>query len=120
MFFVSETILSIGSISRRSRMEIIMYGTIARMRVKPGKEAEFVAFSRDRENSRSVPGSVNTYVYRMDADPNEYYLVAVFESRDAYVANANSPDQDAEYRKLLELLEGAPEWHDGEVVYSEK
>ena len=95
-----------------------MYGTIARMRVKSGKEDELLAYTRERENSRSVPGSVHVYVYRMDADPHEYYLVAVFESRDAYVANANSPAQDAEYRQLLELLEGAPEWHDGEVVYS--
>jgi len=30
----------------------------------------------------------------------------VFESREADVANANRPDQDAEYRRTLDLLGG--------------
>jgi hypothetical protein len=55
----------------------------------------------------------------MDSDPNEYYLVAVFDSKESYFANANSPEQDARYRKMLDLLTSEPEWHDGEVVYSE-
>ena len=63
-----------------------------------------------------MPGFVGAYVYRRDADPQEYYLAVVFESKAAYVANANALAQDARYRELLELLEGDPEWYDGEVV----
>jgi len=36
----------------------------------------------------------------------------------AYVANANSPEQAARYAEYLTFLDGAPEWHDGEVVSS--
>jgi hypothetical protein len=34
------------------------------------------------------------------------------------VANAESPEQDKRYREMLQWLEGEPEWHDGEIVYS--
>jgi heme-degrading monooxygenase HmoA len=94
-----------------------MYGTVARIRLKPGKEAEMMELSRHFENRR-IRGHVADFVYRMDADPNQYYLVTVWESKDAYFANANSPEQDADYRRMLELLESPPEWHDGEIVYS--
>ena len=40
-------------------------------------------------------------------------------SQFVYVANANSPEQDARYRQLLALLEEPPEWHDGEIVASQ-
>jgi len=66
----------------------------------------------------NVPGYVGATVYRMDSDPNEAYLAVTFDDRATYLANAQSPEQDARYRAMLELLEGEPEWHDGEVVYS--
>ncbi len=56
------------------------------------------------------------YTYKWDANPNEYYLVVVFESKEAYWANANSQEQDTRYRQLRELLASDPEWHDGEIV----
>jgi len=63
-----------------------------------------------------VPGFVASYSYRMDADPNDYYLAVVFESKEAYWANAQRPEQDARYRQWLPLLEREPEWHDGEIA----
>ncbi len=66
----------------------------------------------------SIPGFVFQHVYRMDSDPNELYLVIAFESREAYLANANSPEQNERYRQYRELLESDPEWHDGEIVFS--
>ncbi len=63
-----------------------------------------------------VPGFVATYTYSTDADANDYYLAVVFESREEYWANAQSPEQDARYRQWQPLLEGEPEWHDGEIV----
>jgi heme-degrading monooxygenase HmoA len=65
---------------------------------------------------RQVPGFVTQYVYRSDVDPNEYWLAVVFESKEAYRANAASPAQDITYRRLRELLTDDPEWHDGEIV----
>lgn len=93
-----------------------MYGTVARMRAKPGAEAQLAEQMRIFEQAH-VEGAIGSYVYRMDNDPSEYYLAVIFSDKDAYVANANSPEQDARYRELLAYLEGPPEWHDGEIVY---
>jgi quinol monooxygenase YgiN len=94
-----------------------MYGTVARMQLKPGVEQEMQRLTQEFAALR-VPGYVATYVYRTDADPNTHYMAVVFESRDAYWANARSPEQDARYRKIRELLASDPEWHDGEIVAS--
>ena len=92
-----------------------MYGTVARLRVKPGMEDKFSAFGQE-VNTNQPPGYVSSYVYRMDADPSEYYVVVVFESKEAYHANATSPEQDVQYRKMRELLAADPEWHDGTIL----
>jgi quinol monooxygenase YgiN len=92
-----------------------MYGTVAYCRAKPGMEAQLIEQVRVFETAK-VPGTVAAYVYRMDADPNDYYIVVVFASKEAYLANAQSPEQDARYRQLVVLLESEPEWHDGEII----
>ena len=92
-----------------------MYGTVARMRIKPGMADQLMATSREYEQFQ-IPGFVHSYIYRMDADPNEVYMAVVFESKEAYAANAQSPEQDARFRKMMEALDGPPEWHDGEIV----
>ena len=95
-----------------------MYGTIARMELKPGMEDAFNRFGE--EVSRRTPeGAVASYVYRMDAEPNVLYLVAVFTSKEAYLANAGSPEQHAQFEQLRALLAADPEWHDGTVIYSQ-
>ncbi len=94
-----------------------MYGTIARMRVRP--DADGLDRVLQRQMQQKIPGHVATYVYRSDSEPNELLLSVLFESRAAYVANAESPEQDARYRELRDLLVADPEWHDGEVVYQQ-
>lgn len=96
-----------------------MYGTIGRFRMKAGMGAQFRqlmdAQAQAIEHGR-IPGLIAHYGYQMDADPNNYYLAVVFESRETYLANAESPEMDARYRQWLPLLEGEPQWHDGEIV----
>ena len=93
-----------------------MYGTVARMQLKPGAESQLQAQMQEFETLQ-VPGFVSSTVYRMDNAPNELCLAVVFESKETYFANANSPEQDARYRKMRELFTSDPEWHDGEVIY---
>ena len=96
-----------------------MYGTVARMRVKPGVAAQLEALStRMAGEEAGSPGYVAQYVYRMDADPDELYLAVIFASREAYQANAAIPDQTARYEEMVALLAGPPEWHDGEVIFA--
>ena len=92
-----------------------MYGTIARLRVKPGAEAMFVGVWRALEAFRPA-GHVATYVYRMDANANEYYLAVIFTSKEAYQANADSPEMEARFQEIMATLAEEPEWHDGEIV----
>jgi antibiotic biosynthesis monooxygenase (ABM) superfamily enzyme len=94
-----------------------MYGTVAKMRLKAGAEARMRELMAAYE-TLNIPGFVGSTVYRMDADSNEYYLAVQFDDAETYRANAESPEQDSRYREMLELLEGEPEWHDGEIVYS--
>ncbi len=99
-----------------------MYGTIARYRIQPGMEGQFRHILEEQVHvfeAGQIPGFVAGYVYRMDADPHDYYLAVVFESREAYQALAQSPEQDARYRQLLAVLENAPEWHDGDILTAE-
>ncbi|HNS00993.1 MAG TPA: hypothetical protein PKM78_01265 [Anaerolineae bacterium] len=90
-----------------------MYGTIARIRIDPAKLEELKAFG---ENMKVGPGQVAGYVYQMDADPGELFLVAVFESKEAYWANAQSPEQHERFMRFRALLLEDPEWHDGAIV----
>src|SRR5919109_888184 len=94
-----------------------MYGTVARMRVKPGMADRLQEMMQSEESRLAEAGFVGTYIYRMDADPNEYYMAVLFDSKEAYTRNADSPEQDASYQRMLEFLESEPEWHDGEIVY---
>jgi quinol monooxygenase YgiN len=94
-----------------------MYGTVARMRIKPGMEATMTDQLRMFEAAK-VPGAKAVYMYRTDANPSEYYMAVVFESKEAYLANANSADQQARYQEYMRALDGPPEWHDGEIVAS--
>jgi quinol monooxygenase YgiN len=96
-----------------------MYGTVAKMRLKPGMLDKMRALAAGDGMTR-IPGLVSTTVYQMDADANDFIMAVVFTDKDAYVKNANSPDQNARYEEFAALLEGPPEWHDGEVVFPEK
>jgi hypothetical protein len=95
-----------------------MYGTIGHLRIKPEMEGQFKQLlkgqARAFENGQ-VGGFVASYACHVDADPNEYYIAAVLESREAYWGNAQRSEQDARYRQWLPLLDGEPEWHDGEI-----
>lgn len=94
-----------------------MYGTIARMIVKPGMETQFEQVTQEISAERA-PGEVGAYVYQMDRNSREFYLVAIFESREAYHANAARPEQHQNFLKLMQVVEAEPEWNDGEIVYS--
>ena len=94
-----------------------MYGTVAKLRLKPGTEQQLVEQTKQYE-TMNVPGFVASYVYRMDNNPNEFMLTVLFVDKATYTANANNPAQNERYMKMRALLESDPEWNDGEVVYA--
>jgi quinol monooxygenase YgiN len=90
-----------------------MYGTIANVRVRADKVEALAELGQRME---LATGQLARYVFRLDADPQNYMLVVVFEDREAYWANATSPEQNGRFLELAALLEAEPEWHDGEIV----
>jgi len=92
-----------------------MYGTIAKMKVKKGALEEI----RKMETGRRADGVMGSLVFQSDENADELWMVAIFRDKESYFANADSPEQGEEYNRLRALLLADPEWHDGEVVFSE-
>lgn len=92
-----------------------MYGTVARIKVKPGKFDDLMAWGQQADQSDPQgPGAM--LVFRMDSDPNEVYMVIAAPSREAYRAESESEHRHQRYLEMLQFLDGEPEWHDGEVI----
>jgi quinol monooxygenase YgiN len=95
-----------------------MFGTVGRLKVKPGKLDELIATFAGE--GREIDGSIAYYIYKVEDKENELILAVVFRDKDSYMRNADDPAQDDQYRKLVDLLEGPPSWEDGEIIASGK
>lgn len=95
-----------------------MYGTIARMRLKPGMEDKLADYL-DEEPPEEIPGFVSYQIYQMDSDPRDIMMTVAFADEASYRANAESPEQHQRYLKMMEMLEGEPHWHDGTILYAQ-
>lgn len=95
-----------------------MYGTVFRFKASSGKADDVKKQFEEWRTTRQpgVEGAQATYLYQLDADPNAFVGVALFKNRQAYTANADSPEQDAWFKRLRANLEADPEWMDGEVT----
>ena len=94
-----------------------MYGTIFNLNIRPGHEDKLLAIMK-KESTSKPEGMVAWFLMNPD-DKDEWTGVAIFESREAYVANANSPEQHESFLKLMEHLESEPTWTDGNYVIGE-
>lgn len=92
-----------------------MYGTIFRLQPKAGREHDVVSLMEEWARSRGpqVPGARAAYLLLSERSRGELVGVAVFDDQATYQANAESPEQDAWYRQLHEVLETDPVWEDG-------
>lgn len=95
-----------------------MFGTVAHIRVKPGHEQQVMELSREWADTRGrgVEGYVTGYLVRSERGPQEGILIAIFQDRESYMANAEDPEQDRWFRRFREHLQGDPDWHDGEFA----
>ncbi len=95
-----------------------MYGSIASMKVRPGRLEE-LSEMMDMDGGHSPGGAVSLSVFQMDADPNEIWVVAISESQEAYRAYSESAESHELYLKMRQLLQADPEWRDGKVIRHE-
>jgi quinol monooxygenase YgiN len=93
-----------------------MYGTVAKVRVKP-ENRETLREVFERQEQVQVPGYVNSYMLWEDGSDIGWMFV-VFEDRESYHRNANDPAQNERYKEFRALMEDNPEWHDGEIESS--
>jgi hypothetical protein len=92
-----------------------MYGTIAHFRIKPETRDEFIK-TMDGFGDVQIPGWKADYYFQLDRDSDEFYLVAIFEDKETYIANADSAQQHERYLKFRSFLLEDPEWNDGFIV----
>jgi len=90
-----------------------MYGTVARIHVKPENREPLRAVMQ-RQRYDEVAGFVTSYVL-YEGESDIAWLFAVFNDRAAYERNAGDPAQHERYEEYRALLEDDPEWHDGEI-----
>lgn len=88
-----------------------MFGSVFRMQAQPGKKQDLIKEMMD--DSRRPKGMRAAYLY--DTGGDEVWGVAIFDDEQTYRANAESPEQDKEYRRMRALLTADPEWHDGTI-----
>jgi hypothetical protein len=92
-----------------------MYGTVFRYRVKPGMEQKLPELLREFDTN-PPEGFVAGWTYRLDKGGDDYITAVSFTDKDAYLRNANRPEQAAFFQRFRDLLADDVEWNDGEIV----
>ena len=73
----------------------------------------------DEKPRPKVKGPVASYVLKSEAKVGEYIMVAVFQDKKTYRANADDPEQDRWFRRVRELLQADPVWEDGDYIFGQ-
>ena len=73
-----------------------MYGTIFTMKVKAGHEDQLLSVFNSRDDKPA--GGIGWFLMNPDTQ-SEWIGVAVFESKEAHLANANNPYQHEMFQK---------------------
>ena len=97
-----------------------MYGTVAKIQIKPGKYEAFKALIDEQSQQSAGAGAVEVAVFQTDENPETLFMIAIFEDKDKYFQNADRPETDENFQKMAQYFAREPEWHDGEVVYYQK
>jgi len=92
-----------------------MYGTIFNLTVKKGHENEFLKLMEAEE---SPEGMIAWFVMKPD-EKKDWIGIAIFENKEAHLANANSSKQNESFLKMMNHLESEPTWTDGNYVIGE-
>jgi hypothetical protein len=94
-----------------------MFGTIGHARLKSGRQAEMNALGDEwkRTIRPLVPGPFLQLMGNVDGDPDALVFVALAQDKATYQNLANLPEQDAWYRKMVDLIDGDVRWEDVEM-----
>ena len=90
-----------------------MYGTIGRMKPKPGQRDALLSLMNAAPSGAAAQGYRASYVLKAD-EGDEVVVVVIYEDQPAYSAMVHDPATDANFGKIMELLQEEPAWTDGE------
>ena len=93
-----------------------MYGTIFEIKVKDGHEQALIELMSD---SDEIPEGMIAWFLMKPDDGSDLVGVAVFESQEAHVKNANDPATNESFIKMMEHCESEPTWKDGTYIAGE-
>ena len=89
-----------------------MYGSIINLSVKQGHEEALI----ESFDERIPKGVVAWFVMKPDDQNRDLIGIAVFESKEAYTSNANSPEQHEAIMNLMNHLNSDHTRTDGEYI----
>jgi quinol monooxygenase YgiN len=98
-----------------------MYGMLYHLRPRQGQQQAVLdhLFRWEQEYLPQVTGYVGGYllepVVQALSAPFGILVIVVFDSQAAYTRQRDDPAQDRWEQHLQELLEHAPQWHEGEI-----
>ena len=107
-----------GTLLMQSHLRgVAMYGTTMIGKMAPGVTGDKIrAELQAWEAERKPPGYMSSHVLIGD-DGRTVVNVAVFESKESYLALADDPKQDEWWRThYAPMLDGDPQWLDGEWI----
>lgn len=86
-------------------------------RARPGKRLEVEAVFEKYAQFGEFPveGHIGSYILWRDNDPDAAIVLTIFDNREAYWRNAQSPEQHERYLQIRALIEEDPEWNDGDI-----
>ena len=93
-----------------------MYGTIFTLDIKKGQETIFLETLKTATAGQTPEGMKAWFVMKPDDQNRDLIGIAVFESKEAYTSNANSPEQHEAFMNLMNHLNSEPTWTDGEYI----
>ena len=91
--------------------------TTFRFRAKPGERGAVINdFQRwEREHEPRAKGFVRAVLASSYDDLDEFSAIVVFESKQSYDANSNSPEQSTWYQEFRQHIVDDPEWFNGNL-----
>ena len=94
-----------------------MFGTIGHARLKSGRQSQLDALNQEWQQTirPKIPGEVVQLIGYRDGQPEELVFVALMQDKATYQQLAAMPEQDAWYRRMIDLLEGDVRWEDVEM-----
>ena len=95
-----------------------MYGTIFTLDVKQGQETALLETMKIATAGRTPEGMVAWFVMKPDNE-GKWLGVAIFESKEAHINNANDRKQAEIFGRIMGHLKSEPTWTDGPYVIGE-